>query len=246
MNKKNKKKINTSKVVIILSLLLIIVICLYAGLNSEILNSKNIEIKGNNYVKDDDVIKTLDIRYDKNIFRYNTKSMEEILLRNRYIDKVEIKRKLPNTLNINIVEKEIIANLYNGQIYCYIDSNGNFIDKFDKNNSYDSIITVNVDYTLIDSQYIKFNNEENRKRVTCLLEYIKEEGIYKKIDNIDMTNDNIINMYTKEKTTILLNSDEELKYNISRLAMILSDLQNRKQKGGEIDLSKGKYALYRP
>ena len=43
-----------------------------------------------------------------------------------------------------------------------------------------------------------------------------------------------------------LNSDEELKYNISRLAMILADLQNKKQKGGEIDLSTGKYALYRP
>ena len=53
-------------------------------------------------------------------------------------------------------------------------------------------------------------------------------------------------MSTKEDINILLNSDEELKYNISRLAMILADLQNKKQKGGEIDLSTGKYALYRP
>ena len=61
-----------------------------------------------------------------------------------------------------------------------------------------------------------------------------------------MTKPNSINMSTKEEINILLNSDEELKYNISRLAMILSDLQNKKQKGGEIDLSTGKYALYRP
>ena len=66
------------------------------------------------------------------------------------------------------------------------------------------------------------------------------------IDNIDMTKHNSINMSTKEDINILLNSDEELKYNISRLAMILADLQNKKQKGGEIDLSTGKYALYRP
>lgn len=45
-----------------------------------------------------------------------------------------------------------------------------------------------------------------------------------------MTKPNSINMGTKEDINILLNSDEELKYNISRLAMILADLQNKKQK----------------
>jgi len=245
-NKKKIKKLNTSKLAIILILLLIIIIGLYTTLNSEILNSKNVEINGNNYVKNEDIIKDLDIKHDNNIFRYNIKSMEKILLSNKYIDKVKIKRILPNTININIVEKEIIAKLYNGQMYCYIDSNSNFIDKFDEDNNDSSIITVHVDYTLIDSQYIKFKNEENRKRLLYLLEYIKEESIYKKINNINMTKANVINMYTKDNTTILLDSDEDLKYNISRLAMILYDLQNKKQKGGEIDLSSGKYALYRP
>ena len=118
---------------------------------------------------------------------------------------------------------------------------------FDSENNKDNeVITVHIDYNKTDSQEIKFKNEENKKRLLYLLEYIKEEGIYKKIDNIDMTKPNSINMGTKEDINILLNSDEELKYNISRLAMILADLQNKKQKGGEIDLSTGKYALYRP
>ena len=164
--------------------------------------------------------------------------MEEILLNNKYIDKVEIKRLLPNILKVSIIEKEIVANLYNEEIYCYIDKEGNFIDEIDENNKDNEVITVHIDYNKTDSQEIKFKNEENKKRLLYLLEYIKEEGIYKKIDNIDMTKPNSIN--------ILLNSDEELKYNISRLAMILADLQNKKQKGGEIDLSTGKYALYRP
>mgnify|MGYP000939100031 CR=1 FL=1 len=116
----------------------------------------------------------------------------------------------------------------------------------DENNKDNEVITVHIDYNKTDSQEIKFKNEENKKRLLYLLEYIKEEGIYKKIDNIDMTKPNSINMGTKEDINILLNSDEELKYNISRLAMILADLQNKKQKGGEIDLSTGKYALYRP
>ena len=244
--KKNKKRINTSKVVIIFSLILIVVIVLYTSLNSGIFNSDNIEIEGNKYVESEYIIKALDINNNKNIFRYNIKDMEEILLNNKYIDKVEIKRLLPNTLKISIIEKEIVANLYNKEVYCYIDKEGNFIDEIDENNKDNEVITVHIDYNKTDSQEIKFKNEENKKRLLYLLEYIKEEGIYKKIDNIDMTKPNSINMSTKEDINILLNSDEELKYNISRLAMILADLQNKKQKGGEIDLSTGKYALYRP
>ena len=244
--KKNKKRINTSKVVIIFSLILIVVIVLYTSLNSGIFNSDNIEIEGNKYVESEYIIKALEVYNNKNIFRYNIKDMEEILLNNKYIDKVEIKRLLPNTLKVSIIEKEIVANLYNEEIYCYIDKEGNFIDEIDENNKDNEVITVHIDYNKTDSQEIKFKNEENKKRLLYLLEYIKEEGIYKKIDNIDMTKPNSINMGTKEDINILLNSDEELKYNISRLAMILADLQNKKQKGGEIDLSTGKYALYRP
>ena len=244
--KKNKKRINTSKVVIIFSLILIVVIVLYTSLNSGIFNSDNIEIEGNKYVESEYIIKALEVNNNKNIFRYNIKDMEEILLNNKYIDKVEIKRLLPNTLKVSIIEKEIVANLYNEEIYCYIDKEGNFIDEIDENNKDNEVITVHIDYNKTDSQEIKFKNEENKKRLLYLLEYIKEEGIYKKIDNIDMTKPNSINMSTKEDINILLNSDEELKYNISRLAMILVDLQNKKQKGGEIDLSTGKYALYRP
>ena len=244
--KKNKNRINTSKVVIIFSLILIVVIVLYTSLNSGIFNSDNIEIEGNKYVESEYIIKALEVNNNKNIFRYNIKDMEEILLNNKYIDKVEIKRLLPNTLKVSIIEKEIVANLYNEEIYCYIDKEGNFIDEIDENNKDNEVITVHIDYNKTDSQEIKFKNEENKKRLLYLLEYIKEEGIYKKIDNIDMTKPNSINMSTKEDINILLNSDEELKYNISRLAMILADLQNKKQKGGEIDLSTGKYALYRP
>jgi len=119
--KKNKKRINTSKVVIIFSLILIVVIVLYTSLNSGIFNSDNIEIEGNKYVESEYIIKALEVNNNKNIFSYNIKDMEEILLNNKYIDKVEIKRLLPNTLKVSIIEKEIVANLYNEEIYCYID-----------------------------------------------------------------------------------------------------------------------------
>ena len=75
--KKNKKRINTSKVVIIFSLILIVVIVLYTSLNSGIFNSDNIEIKGNKYVESEYIIKALEVNNNKNISRYNIRYMEE-------------------------------------------------------------------------------------------------------------------------------------------------------------------------
>ena len=65
--KKNKKRINTSKVVIIFSLILIVVIVLYTSLNSGIFNSDNIEIEGNKYVESEYIIKALEVNNNKNI-----------------------------------------------------------------------------------------------------------------------------------------------------------------------------------
>ena len=110
---KSKKKVNNGKLVILFSFLLIIVIALYAILNIGIFNSKNTVIKGNNYIDKDYIINLLEIKTDKNIFRYNINNMEKLLLNNRYIESVKIKRLLPNTIKISIVEKEISAILYN-------------------------------------------------------------------------------------------------------------------------------------
>ncbi len=172
-------------------------------------------------------------------------NMEKILLDNKYIESVNIKRVFPDTIKISIIEKEICAILHNNNEYCYIDNEGNFIDEINIDNKDNNIVIVNIDYDLNNLQEIKFKNEENKKRLLYLLECIKEESIYKKIEKIDMMQINSIKMYTKDDIKILLNNDESLKYNISKLSMILYDLQSKRQQGGEIDLTIEKYALYR-
>lgn len=243
--RKIKKNKNSSNIVIIFSILLIIVIILYTCLNSNMFNTKNIVIEGNEYV-DDNYIKTvLEFKNTKNIFRYNIRNMEKSLLSNKYIESVNIKRLFPDTIKVSIIEKEIYAVLHNNNEYCYIDNKGNFIDKIDIEDKENDILVVDIDYDLNNLQEIKFKNDEEKKRLLYLLECIKEESIYKKIENIDMLQLNSIKMYTKDDIKILLNNDESLKYNISKLSIILSDLQNKKKQGGEIDLTIEKYALYK-
>ena len=243
---KSNLKINNGKLVILFSFLLIIVIALYAILNIGIFNSKNTVIEGNNYVDKDYIVNLLEIKTDKNIFRYNINNMEKLLLNNRYIESVKIKRLLPNTIKISIVEKEISAILYNSDnMYCYVDDEINFIDQTNIENKENNILLVNTDYELNKMQEINFNDKQTRDALINLLNYIKEEGFYKKIEKIDITDINSIKMYTDDDIKISLKNNELLKYNISKLALILYDLQSKNQYGGEIDLSMERYALYR-
>ena len=143
---KSKKKVNNGKLVILFSFLLIVVIAVYAILNIGIFNSKNTVIEGNNYVDKDYIVNLLEIKTDKNIFRYNINNMEKLLLNNRYIESVKIKRLLPNTIKISIVEKEIPAILYNNDnMYCYVDDEINFIDQTNIENKENNILLVNTD-----------------------------------------------------------------------------------------------------
>ena len=62
---------------------------------------------------------------------------------------------------------------------------------------------------------------------------------------MQITDINCIKMYTDEDIKIALKNNELLKYNISKLALILYDLQSKNQYGGEIDLSMERYGIYR-
>jgi len=53
-------------------------------------------------------------------------------------------------------------------------------------------------------------------------------------------------MYSIDGTNIILENNNKLKYNISKVSSILVDLQTRNNKGGNIDLTSDKYAIYTP
>ncbi len=239
-----RKKKNTGNIMIILSLLLMITIGMYTILNSELFETKNIEIVGNTIMSDDEIIKKLDIKVDKNIFMYNTNKMINKLKDNPYIEDVKIKRNLPSGLKITIKEKEIYAILRDGKDYCYIDNQANFIEKI-KDIEKDEIVKVDVAY-IIEDNNVKFKDKEEKDTLIKLLDAIKECNLSKKINEINFEKSDIINIYTNDNIQIKLNKDNNIKYNISRSSAIMADLQKKSNNKGIVDLTYQNYAIYTP
>ncbi len=239
-----RKKKNTGNIMIILTLLLMITIGMYTLLNSELFETKNIEIVGNTVLSDDEIIKKLDIKVDKNIFMYNTNKMINKLNDNPYIEDVKIKRNIPSGLKVTIKEKEIYAILRDGKDYCYIDNQANFIEQI-KDIEKDDIVKVDVSYIIEDNK-VKFKDKEEKDTLIKLLDAIKECNLSKKINEINFEKSDIINIYTNDNIQIKLNKDNNIKYNISRSSAIMADLQKKSNNKGIVDLTYQNYAIYTP
>jgi len=243
--KKRKKRVDSSRIIIALSFLFMIIIGLYTFLNSDIFNIKNIQIQGNNKVSDEIIEQYLDLKYDKNIFIYSTKKIKKSLEQNTYIETVSIKKIFPNTIQVNINEKGIAALIKDENKYCYIDNNLNVIDRLNEIDKNEKAIIIETEYDLNNENIIKFENDDIKKGLIYLMECISNNNLSKKIKKINYEQD-IINMYSIDGTNIILENNNKLKYNISKVSSILVDLQTRNNKGGNIDLTSYKYAIYTP
>ncbi|HSQ88055.1 cell division protein FtsQ/DivIB [Romboutsia sp.] len=242
---KKKKKINTTKLMILLSFILMIIIFILLLLNSSIFNSSNINIEGNKRISTNEIIKILDIKENKNIFMYNTKQMEKSLMNNSYIERVKVKRNIPNKLQILVIEKEIVAILKEGENYCYIDNKGDLIQQIKELDSSEKKVIIEAKYNLTDDKKIEFQNEETKKRLLYLLECTRKYNLHKKINKINFEKNDIINIYTNDKIKIILPNNNKTGYNIAMMSPILSDLQSKHIKGGTVDFTCGNNPIYR-
>ena len=178
------KRLKKGALINILILILIIIVILYTLLNSKIFNSNQIRIEGNEKISKDYIVKTLDLREDKNIFMYNLKDMEKELGENKYIEDVRVKREFPNKLHIIIIEKEISGIIQDDDLKCYIDNKGKFIDKVKKDEEIYNYLMIDIGYKLDKNNNIKFKKERYKNNLLEVLKNIKSCTLYKKINKV--------------------------------------------------------------
>ncbi len=95
-------------------------------------NIENIEIKNNSLIKKKEIeLKLINI-YKKNIFFITRSDIEEPLKETNFLEKIEVKKKYPNTIIVKIFETKPVAILFKNKIKYVLDSSSNLIS-FDDN-----------------------------------------------------------------------------------------------------------------
>lgn len=238
-----RRKLNTNKLIGLLffSLLLAFAICFF--LKSDYFNLDEVQINDNSYLSKGDIKKLLGINNGRNIFSYDLKALKKNICSSSYIKDCDIKRKLPNKIIVTVEEKKLIGPLYNGDTYCLVDGEGNYVDRLKDNKNRNMVISI--DYTLVNKN-IKFSKLKDKDYLIVLLKSLEENNILKQIDYVDFTKQKTIEMKMKKGLSIVVNKEDDINNDVDKLNKILIDLQNRKVSTGIVDMTYNNYILYKP
>jgi len=95
--------------------------------NDTLFKIKNIEIKNNLLIDKSEIKKKLHNIYKKNIFFIRKKDIEGPIGEIDFLEKVEVKKKYPNTIIIKVFETKPVAIIFKNKVKYLLDSSSNLI-----------------------------------------------------------------------------------------------------------------------
>ena len=119
---------------------------------------KNIKIVNNFLIKKKEIKEKLSKIHNKNIFLVKRNDIEESLKEINFLEKIEVKKKYPDTIIIKIFETKPVANLLKNKVKYILDSSSNLI-LFENNLSFNKLPYIfGVD---AENNFVHFFNQLN-------------------------------------------------------------------------------------
>jgi len=102
---------------------------------------QKIIIVNNLLVKKEGIYQNLKEVYSENIFLMKRKNIEKLLIKIDFLEKIEIKKKYPNTLIIKVFETRPVGILFKDKAKYLLDNSSNLIT-FDKSKNYNHLPSI--------------------------------------------------------------------------------------------------------
>ena len=109
--------------------------------NNTFLKIQKIKIVNNFLIKSSEIKEKLSTIYNRNIFSIKKEDIEEPLKEINFLEKVEVKKKYPNTIVVKIFETKPVAILYKNKTKYLLDSSSNLIF-FENNMNFNQLPSV--------------------------------------------------------------------------------------------------------
>ncbi len=231
---KRKKRNKKIKLVLeILLLLAIIVGGIVFAMVSPIFNIQEIQVNNNNQVSSDTIISLSELKIEENIFRFSSSKVISKIKENAYIENVKIHRKIPNTVQIEIEEREHIYSADFLGKYAYLNKQGYILEIAE--DSKQKLILQGI--TTKEEEVVegKRLNEGDLKRLEDVIKIMnaaKEYELDTKVKSIDISDKNEYSIYLEEeKKKIHLGDNTNLS---NKMLYSNAIIEKEKGKAGEI------------
>lgn len=206
---KQQKKLSKRKKLVIkiikwLTLIGIIAAGIIYAMLSPIFNIKEISVVGNSKISSETIISLSELNIDQNIFRFRTSNIIENIKQNAYIDSVDISRRLPDSVEIVVKEREATYMITLGNAYVYINNQGYILEITSTKGEYPLL----VGYETPQEQIVEGNrlSEDDLKKLGDVLR------IMEAISSVNSSlAEDIAQINISDKTNYIITLDSEKK-----------------------------------
>lgn len=188
------------------TLLCIIIGGIIYMLLSPIFNIEKINIVGNSKISTEEIISLSNVDLHQNMFKYRKSDIINKIKENAYIDKVVVKRKLPDAIEITVTERVASFKIKIANAYAFINNQGYILEITDKKQDLPIISGIETIQENIQTGN-RLCNEDLKKigDVLKIMESATSNGLSQDITKIDITNDdNYILILKEKKKTVYL------------------------------------------
>lgn len=235
---RKKKKRKKKRYLLKFFILTAVCVSLYFFLHSSVFNIRTIRVSGNGHISAEQVQEMAGLKNGINLFEFKSGVCEDKLLENPYIKNVNIRRKLPSEVHIQVVERQEKAVLQKDRQYIVIDMEGVVLRKADNCPKQPLLTGVTVTEAR-ENEKIAVKEKYTCKKALELLAAMEAADLYfKKIDVSGV----IVRLYVTDKLICkgegknLLTGMQE-----GNLKAVLYDLYKKKIKKGTVNVGDDQY-----
>lgn len=231
-----KRETRNKKIKLILEIVLLLGIIaggIIFAMVSPIFNIQEIQVNNNNEVSSETIISLSELKTEENIFRFSSSKVASKIKENAYIENVKIHRKIPNTVQIEVEEREHIYSADFLGKYAYLNKQGYILEIAEDSKQKLIIQGISTpEEEIVENSRL---NEEDLKKLEDVIKIIntaKEYELDTKVTSIDISDRNEYSIYLEEeKKKIHLGDNTNLS---NKMLYSNAIIEKEKGKAGEI------------
>lgn len=231
-----RKKARTKRLKKVLKILLLLGIIaggIAFAMVSPIFNIQNIEVLKNEKVSTQTIISLSELKTGENIFRFSSTKVANLIKENAYIEMVKIHRWIPNTVQIEIEEREHTYSVDFLGKYAYINKQGYILEIAEDSKQKPILQGISTPEEQVVTGN-RLNNEDLQKieDVIKIMNVTKEYNLETKVTSIDISDKNEYSIQIEEeKKRVYLGDSSNLS---NKMLYVNAILDEEKGKAGEI------------
>lgn len=213
--------------IILLILIFFIIITIFLLLYTDFFLIKEIEVTGNDYVKENEILKTSNLEIGMNIFKFNSSKIENKILMHSFIKDAEITRYYPDKISLSVVEREVACIIpFEDGNFLYIDDEGVVMEKSQSLKTYNNpLITGLEEVSFIIGKPIEINPIWFKDSIIKIIIILKENDLLKEISEIHILEDYNVQLYTNAGSVINIGNDSILEKKINFVRTFILQLK---------------------